>query len=123
MNQRLTRQTWLLNAVLRRWSVDKQHFTKAEAEALVGKRVLTLAAWSSVPQGTIGRVISADLAGRMRDRYDVAIQWDLPTPRLQGSLGGAEEPFRILHLGNSLVDWMPKDDYVEFLTELPSLPR
>jgi hypothetical protein len=78
-----------------------------------------LAAWSSVPQGTTGRVISADLAGRMRDHYDVAIQWDLPTPRRQGSRGGAEEPFRILHVGNSLADWMPKDDYVEFLTELP----
>jgi len=68
---------------------------------------------------TAGRVISADLAGHMRDRYDVAIQWALPTPRLLGSRGGAEEPLRILHAGNSLVDWMTKDDYVEFLTELP----
>jgi hypothetical protein len=119
MDARFSRQTRLLNAVLRRWSVDKQHFTNAEAEALVGKRVLTLAAWSSVPQGTTGRVISADRAGRMHDRYDVAIQWELPTSRLQGSSGGAEEPFRILHFGNSLVDWMTKDDYVEFLTELP----
>lgn len=119
MHQRFSRQTWLLNAVLRRWSVDKKHFTKAEAEALVGKRVLTLAAWSSVPQGTTGRVISADLAGRMRDRYDVAIQWELPTLRLKGSRGGAEEPLRILDAGNWLVDWMTKDDYIEFLTELP----
>jgi hypothetical protein len=119
MDQRFTRETWLLNAVLRRWSVDKQHFTKAEAEALVGKRVLTLAAWSSEPQGTTGRVISAVPAGCMRDRYDVAIQWDLPTPRLQGSRGRAEEPLGVLYAGNSLVDWMTKDDYVEFLTELP----
>jgi hypothetical protein len=119
MNQRFTRQTRLLKAVLRRWSVDKPHCTKAEAEALVGQRVLTLAAWSSAPQGTTGRVISADLAGCMRDRYDVAIQWDLPSPRRQGSRGGADEPFRILHVGNSLVDWMPTDDDVEFLTELP----
>jgi hypothetical protein len=49
----------------------------------------------------------------------VAIQWELPTPRLQGSSGGAEEPLRILHFGSALVDWMTKDDYVEFLTELP----
>jgi hypothetical protein len=119
MDQRFRRQTWLLNAVLRRWSADKQHFTKAEAEALVGKRVLTLAAWSGVPQGTPGRVISAVLAGRMRDRYDVAIQWDLPTPRLQGRSGRAEEPLRVLYAGNSRVDWMTKDDYVECLTERP----
>jgi hypothetical protein len=65
---------------------------------------------SSVPQGTTRRLISAVLAGRMLDRYDVAIQWDRPTLRPKGSSGGAEGPFSTLHAGKSLVDGMTKDD-------------
>jgi hypothetical protein len=58
MDDRFSTQLWQFNTILRHWSVNKPHLTKAEAAALVGKRVLTLAAWGSVPQGTTGRVIS-----------------------------------------------------------------
>jgi hypothetical protein len=96
----------------------------AEAEALVGKRVLTLAAWSSMPQGTTGRVISAVPAGQMLNRYDVARPWDLPTPIPRVRIGRvAEEPLSVLSAGKPLRDWMTKDASIGFLTELPSPPH
>jgi hypothetical protein len=91
-----------------------------EAEALVGKRVLTLAAWSSIPQGTTGRVISTVPAGQILNRYDVAIQWDLPAPIPRVNIGQvADESLSVLHAGQPLVDWMTKDEYRAVLTELP----
>jgi hypothetical protein len=125
MNDRFSRQLWQFNAILRHWSVNKPHFTKAEAEALVGKRVLTLAAWGNVPQGTTGRVIGTTPASPVKSKqgmlvamYDLVIQWDLP-PRPSVSIGRAGEPLGIPHASQPLMDWMTKDEYIEFLTELP----
>ena len=125
MNDRFSGQLWQLNSIFRRWSVNKPHFTKAEAEALVGKRVLTLAAWGRVPQGTTGRVISTAPASPVKSkqgtpvaRYDVVIQWDLP-PRPSVSIIQAGEPLGLPHAGQALMDWVAKDEYVEFLTALP----
>ena len=119
-------QLWQLNSIFRRWSANKPHFTKAEAEALVGKRVLTLAAWGRVPQGTTGRVISTAPASAVKSKqgtlvamYDVVIQWELP-PRPSVSIGQAGEPHGLPHAGQSLMDWVTKDENVEFLTEPPS---
>ena len=64
----------------------KRDFTQEEAEAKVGKKIRTLAAWAGVPRGTTGTVVKADPMGRVKplDKdpqtiWDVVIEWDCPS--------------------------------------------
>jgi hypothetical protein len=88
---------------------ERTYFTRAEAEAKVGKRVKTLVDFSGVPKGTTGQVIRADPAGKekppfgeAREVFDVAIQWDVP---------------REYPSAKPLVDWFSRDEYEQFLVE------
>ena len=73
-------------------------FTKAEAQAKVGKRVRTRVAFAGVPEGAVGTIISAD---RVIDGYDVEVTWG-------GS--GRRTPW---------VDWLTKEEYEARLIEMP----
>lgn len=95
--------------------MDREYFTKEEADAKVCRRVRTRVEFSGVPEGTTGRVIRADEAGA---GYDLGIQWDLPTepPAITTEkIGG--EPVTIVQTGKPLVDWFSKDEYEKFLVE------
>jgi hypothetical protein len=74
-------------------------FTRAEARAKVGTRVLTRIAFAGVPEGAIGTITSAD---RVIDGYDVEVTW---------GLAGRRPPW---------VDWLTKAEYEARLMELPS---
>jgi len=78
--------------------MNQEYFTRSEAEARVGRRLRSLVAFSGVPQGTTGTVVSADPAGD--GGYDLAIRWDLP---------GRTRP---------LVDWFSRDEYERYLEEI-----
>ena len=74
-------------------------FTRAEAQAKVGKRVQARVAVAGVPSGAVGTIISAD---RVIDGYDVEIEW--------GQVG-RRTPW---------VDWLTKAEYETRLVELPA---
>jgi hypothetical protein len=72
-------------------------FTKAEAQAKVGRRVRTRVAFAEVPAGALGTIMRVD---RVIDGYDVEVAWvwpGRPTPR---------------------VDWVTKAEYEARLIEL-----
>lgn len=94
---------------------NREYFTKEEAEALVGKHIRTLVAWSGVPINTTGRVVSADENGG----WTVAIQWDLPiNPHSIGSMESTDEPLLAISGGKPLVDWFSKSEYQKYLEEI-----
>jgi hypothetical protein len=73
-------------------------FTRAEAQAKVGKQVRTRVAFAGVREGAVGTVIRAD---RVIDGYDVEVTWG-------GS--GHRTPW---------VDWLTKEEYEARLIEMP----
>jgi hypothetical protein len=107
----------------------REYFSQAEAEAKVGQQVRSLVKFAGVPQGTTGLVVSADPAGWAKpvigdkaEVYDVAIQWNLPQPAALADLvitGEGEEYFHI-QTGKPLMDWFTKDEYEQFLEEVPA---
>jgi Mouse development and cellular proliferation protein Cullin-7 len=72
-------------------------FTRAEAQAKVGKRVRTRVAFAEVPQGAIGTIIRID---RVIDGHDVEVAW---------LWSGRRTPW---------VDWLTREEYEARLTEL-----
>jgi hypothetical protein len=74
-------------------------FTRAEARAKVGARVLTRITFGGVPAGAVGTMTSAD---RVIDGYDVEVTW---------GLAGRRPPW---------VDWLTKAEYEARVIELPS---
>ena len=111
--------------------LTREYFSRAEAEAKVGRHIQTRVEFSGVPIGTTGWVISADEAGwakpafgQEEEVYDVAIQWDLPRPEPFADLvipaGG--EPYLHIQTGKLLVDWFTKDEYELYLDELSTGP-
>lgn len=106
---------------------DQEHFSQAEAQAKVGKRIRTRVDFSGVPAGTTGRVVSADPAGQAKapfgeavETFDVAIQWDLPRPTPSADLviPAKGEPYIEIRNGKPLVDWFTKGEYEQYLDEL-----
>ena len=101
------------------------YFTKGEAEAKVGRTIRTMVAWSWVPEGATGKVISVDSMGKMKpasrdayEVYDVVVQWDVPTDPpaiIEGEIGG--EPVTFIRTGKPLVDWFTKEEYEKYLVE------
>lgn len=73
-------------------------FTRAEAQAKVGKRVRTRATFAGVPQGAIGTIIRADC---VLDGYDVEVAW---------VWSGRRAPW---------IDWLTKEEYAACLIEMP----
>ena len=73
-------------------------FTRAEAQAKVGKRVRTRVAFDGIPEGAIGTIIRAD---RVLDGYDVEVAW---------VWSGRHTPW---------VDWLTKEEYAARLIEIP----
>ena len=73
-------------------------FTRAEAQAKVGKRVRTRVAFAGVPEGLVGTIIRAD---RVIDGYDVEVTWG-------GS--GRRTP---------RIDWLTKAEYEARVIEMP----
>jgi hypothetical protein len=102
---------------------ERKYFTRAEAEALVGRRIRSLVDFSGVAKGTSGRVIRVDPAGQSKppfgkavEVFSVAIQWDLPRRQPFMATGTADgEPFVFLDTGKPLVDWFSKDEYERYL--------
>jgi hypothetical protein len=72
-------------------------FTRAAAQAKVGKRVRSRVAFAGVPQGAIGTIIRVD---RVIDGYDVEVAW---------VWSGRRTPW---------IDWMTKAEYEGCLIEL-----
>jgi hypothetical protein len=61
--------------------MERKHFSRAEAEAKVGKKIRTLTPWSGVPKGATGQCVRVDAAGRVTpaggetiEVYDIGIQ-------------------------------------------------
>jgi hypothetical protein len=110
--------------------VEREHFSREEAEAKVGRKIRTRVAWSGVPQGTTGAVVRADSAGLSKpsigevvETFDVGIQWDLPREPLQirqGVIG--DEPILMITGGRPLLDWFSKGEYEAYLDELDEEP-
>jgi hypothetical protein len=72
-------------------------FTRAEAQAKVGKRVRTHVACAGVPRGAIDTIIRAD---RVIDGYDVEVAW---------VWSGRRTPW---------LDWLTKEEYEARLIEM-----
>jgi hypothetical protein len=72
-------------------------FTRAEAQAKVGKRVRARVAFAGIPRGAIGTIICAD---RVIDGYDVEVAWVWP---------GRRTPW---------VEWITRAEYEGHLIEL-----
>jgi hypothetical protein len=65
------------------------NYTRAEAEALVGKRFETLVEWDRVTKGMHGRVIWSSgctvwASDDPYEKYEVVIAWDLPPADKEG---------------------------------------
>lgn len=108
----------------------RAYFSQAEAETKIGQPVRCLVAFSGVPQGTTGLVVSADLAGWTKpasgeqvEVYDVAIRWDLPQPALADRVITGDGEALQIQTGQPLVDWCTKDEYERFLAEIPAERR
>ena len=78
----------------------EQRFSQQEASSKIGKTIVSLREFSSVPEETKGEVIGIDKLGKIPEEWDVKIQWDLP-----GRL-------------NPLVDWFTKGEYERYLKEV-----
>ncbi len=107
--------------------MEREYFTKSEADSLVGRRIQTLVEFSGVPKGVAGVVLRADSAGRTKgvgakapdEVYNLAIQWELPAEKAAVATGeAAGEPFLVIRRGGPLVDWFSKDEYQKYLREL-----
>lgn len=88
------------------------NFTKEEAKAKVGKRILTQREWAGVPKGSLGKVVKADYMGKRKpafgdfqDVWDVVIEWELREPPF------AERKRKIR-------DWFQKREYEQYLEEV-----
>jgi hypothetical protein len=103
----------------------ERFFTRAEAEAKVGKKIRTLVEFSGVPKGTTGQVVRVDLMGKTKSAfgvasevYDVVIQWELtiePTEVTRGETDG--EPFIFIRRSGPREDWFTREEYERFLVE------
>jgi hypothetical protein len=72
-------------------------FTRAQAQAKIGKRVLPRVAYAGVPQGAVGTIVRVD---RAIDGYDVEVAW---------VWSGRRTPW---------VDWFTREEYEARVTEL-----
>ena len=86
------------------------NYTRAEAEALVGKRFETLVEWDRVKKGMRGRVIWS--SGHLiwanptpYEKYEVVLAWDPPP----GDKQGRELPAQ---------DWFSKFQIEKYLREV-----
>jgi hypothetical protein len=59
--------------------MDREYFTKQEAQEKIGKFIETLVDWARVPKGTTGTVVEMYHAGD--DFYGLDIQWHLSSPK------------------------------------------
>lgn len=73
-----------------------QRFTRRDAEALVGRRVRSLAAYAYLPTGTTGCVVTLEEIGP--EEFEIVVEWDA-TGR------------------TSLRDWFTQTEFARFLTE------
>jgi hypothetical protein len=74
-------------------------FTKAEAQAKVGRRVRTRVACAEVPEGALGTILRVDC---VIDGYDLEIAWVWP---------GRRTPW---------IEWFTKAEYEAHLIEVPA---
>ncbi len=81
----------------RETGMQRQRFTKQEAENKLGRAVRSLVPLPAVPQGTTGRVVRAE---EINDGYDLVIEWDA---------GVSNSRFQ---------DWFTKDEYENNLLEI-----
>jgi hypothetical protein len=72
-------------------------FTRAQAQAKVGRRVRPRGAFATVPAGAVGTIIRVE---RVSDGYDVEVAW---------VWSGRRTPW---------TDWVTKAEYEACLTEL-----
>jgi hypothetical protein len=68
--------------------MEREGFTKREAEALVGRTLRAVVDLSDVPKGTLGIVVATDHVG---DFWLVGIQWRLIPGRGRRSRHGKAE--------------------------------
>jgi hypothetical protein len=76
--------------------IEKEYFTKQEAQYKVGKKIQAKIELASIPRGTVGIVLKPT-----DTLVSLPIQWELPD-----------------RLNHPLVDWFSKIDYERFLLEL-----
>jgi hypothetical protein len=77
--------------------VNQTSYSRAEAQAKVGRRVCTRVPIDGVPQGTVGTVTRVD---RVIDGYDLEIEWAVPKHR------------------TPVVGWCTKTEYERDIREL-----
>ena len=82
--------------------VQRSYFSKDQAEALLGKKIRSLADFSGIPAGTTGTVVAIDEV--YTEGFDVVIEWDLGD-----RLYGAQT--------KQLRDWFTRDEFEKFLVE------
>jgi len=78
-------------------------FSRAEAEALLGKQVRTKLAIDGVPAGALGQVMQID--EMEHDAFDLIVEWSV-----------------LVH-GKRQHDWFNKDDYNQQLAEVEELSK
>lgn len=91
-----------------------EHFTQAEASALIGKTFESVVEFSGVPKGTRGQVIAADAGGL--GHWDVVIEWDLPKrPSNHYEVLHEGERVLVIQTGKPLRDWFDKMELAQFM--------
>ena len=78
--------------------IMQARFSKAEAEALLGRQVRTKLAIDGVPAGAVGKVMQLD--EMEHDAFDLIIEWSV-----------------LVH-GKRQHNWFSKDDYHQQLAEV-----
>jgi hypothetical protein len=78
-------------------TMEQSSFTRAQAQAKVGRRVRTRIAFAEVPAGALGTVVRVD---RVIDGYDLEVAWARP---------GCPTPW---------VEWFTKAEYAAHLIEV-----
>jgi hypothetical protein len=81
--------------------IVQTRFSKAEAEALLGKQVRTKLAIDGVPAGALGQVMQID--EMQRGEFDLIVEWSV-----------------LVH-GKRQHDWFNKDDYNQQLAAVEEL--
>jgi hypothetical protein len=115
-----------VRSVLYHPGMERRYFTQLEAQAKVSQRIRTTVPFSGVPEGSSGKVISADSIGKSQkpgepsEVFDVAIQWELPrpAPMLDLIIAAQGEVYVHMQTGKPLVDWFTKREYDQYLLML-----
>ncbi len=96
--------------------MEREYFTREEAEGKVGKRIQARREFSHIPQGTEGTVVVIDQTSP--SDYSLHPVGGVPNPRGEKHLDIGSEPVLFVSGGKPFFDWFTRDEYVRYLREI-----